>query len=116
MERDDIVVNPKDKQTLYFSQRLQEAVLNAMQPEAAFSELFTSLHKWILMRLGFEGERQAVAGGGSGGVGRGVTEAAPDHGESPDHLAKSRQKGNSDAGHGDKGADSDGKKDDMQEG
>jgi hypothetical protein len=109
MERDDIVVNPKDKQTLYFSPRLQDAVLSAMQ--AAYSELFTSLHKWILMR--FEGERQVGAGGGSGDVGRGDTEAAPDHCESPDHSAKSRQKGKSDAGHGDKGADSDGKKDDM---
>ena len=64
MERDDIVVNPKDKRTLYFSQRLQDAVLNAMR--ADFSELFESLERWILMR--FEGERQAVAGEGGGAM------------------------------------------------
>ena len=62
MERDDIVVNPKDNRTLYFSQRLQNAVLNAMR--AGFSELFESLQRWILKR--FEGERQAVAGEGCG--------------------------------------------------
>jgi hypothetical protein len=111
MERDDIVVNPKDKQTLYFSQRLQDAVLNAMR--ADFSELVESLERWILMR--FEGERQAVAGGGGGDADSGDLDVFSDNGENPDLRvsAKPRQKGNSDAGHGEKGADSGGKKDDM---
>ena len=112
MERDDIVVNPKDNRTLYFSQRLQNAVLNAMR--AGFSELSESLQRWILER--FEGERQAVAGeGGLGDADCGDLDVSSDHDENPEPRVsvKPCQKGNSDAGHGKEGADPGGNKDDM---
>jgi hypothetical protein len=109
MERCDITTSPKDNKSLYFSARLQDAVLRAIQED--LPKLFESLQMWIETR--FERERQAVTGSGIGNAGSVDidSEAASHHCENPDHTAKSRQDGNSE--HGDKGASSDGKKDDM---
>ncbi len=62
MEQCDITTSPKDKKSLYFSARLQDAVLRAMQKD--LPKLFGSLQMWIETR--FERERQAATGGGGG--------------------------------------------------
>jgi hypothetical protein len=62
MELRDIMTSPKDKKSLYFSVRLQNAVLLAMQED--LPKLSKSLERWIETR--FERERQAVTGGSGG--------------------------------------------------